>query len=354
MKPRIVFDIDDTICKEGKRLGYDNAIPIRETIRKINQIHEDLGAEIVLYTARGMGSCAGNAEAARTKNEKTLIEWLKRHNVWYDELVFGKPLADLYVDDKGISLPDFLEKDFRILHGGSGATIYQLGDIVAKQMQSIEEAERVIEWSKGTKLKHPKIIGNVYETLYMEYIDGRPACDCMDEDLFNAIMIDVEKEAGEPAKGFRTELLLQALDRHKGRDAGIDDLIEDCKQRLRAGGKALQKHASASHGDMTLSNIIVRNGERYYIDPRHQPEASTYLLDLAKLRMSLSGYERIFGINAADLREWLAKIDRITDARGITKIVKTLELMYILRLTKYGKDPTTIRKFAEEVRAEID
>jgi len=355
MTPRIVFDIDDTICKDGKRLGYENAIPMQATIDKINYLHDHLGARIILYTARGMGSCNGDGGKAKAKNEATLIEWLDRHQVAYDEIIFGKPLADLYVDEKGMSLDDFISKDFRELKGGSGAKIYQLGDIVVKQMSSIEEVEKVKEWAENTALRHPRILGNVYENLYMEYVEGRLACDCLDGSSFEDIINDISNEAKRHINKFATWRLLEVLDANKGRDERIDRLIEICKDKLCKLDEFFQKNASASHGDMTLCNIIVKGWTNYYIDPRPDQEASSYLLDYAKLRMSIDGYERIFKIgNGIDLRWWLKRLDGVLADKGILEAVKTLEFMYILRLTRYGKDPDLITKFAEGVLAEID
>lgn len=355
MKPRIVFDIDDTICKDGKRLGYENAIPMQDTIDKINRIHDTLGATIILYTARGMGSCNGDGQKARTKNEATLIKWLGEHGVKYDEIIFGKPLADLYVDDKGMSLDDFLHKDFVELKGGSGAKIYRLGDIVVKQMASIEEVEKVKDWADNTIWKHPRILGNVYENLYMDYIDGRLACDCLDSIIFDDIMMNISWESRRSTNKFNTWKLLQALDAHKGRNARIDELIEVCKKKIEMFDPLFQGKASPSHGDLTLSNIIVSGWTLYSIDPRPDTEASSYLLDYAKLRMSIDGYERIFGIGSgADLRTWKPRLDATLKTKGILNQVKVLELMYILRLTKYGKEPAKIIKFAEGVLEEID
>jgi len=34
-------------------------------------------------------------------------KWLKDNRVCYDELIFGKPAADVYVDDKAVLPEDF-------------------------------------------------------------------------------------------------------------------------------------------------------------------------------------------------------------------------------------------------------
>ena len=33
-----------------------------------------------------------------------VIEWLNKHKIPYDELHFGKPVADYYVDDKAVRM----------------------------------------------------------------------------------------------------------------------------------------------------------------------------------------------------------------------------------------------------------
>ena len=91
------IDIDGTLC-ENTFGAYEEAIPIKERIRKINKLHEK-GNIINLYTARGT---------------TTGIDWsdltfkqLKRWGVKYHSLKLGKPEADLYIDDKAINADDF-------------------------------------------------------------------------------------------------------------------------------------------------------------------------------------------------------------------------------------------------------
>ncbi len=46
-----------------------------------------------------MKTCEGNVGKVVAKQGKATIEWLEKNNVPYDELVFGKPYADIYIDD---------------------------------------------------------------------------------------------------------------------------------------------------------------------------------------------------------------------------------------------------------------
>ena len=89
----LIFDIDGTICTQEK--DYCQAQPIQKVIDKVNQKYDE-GYEIILFTARGT---------------KTGIDWtsvtihqLQRWGVKYHDLLFGKPAGLQYIDDKGVSV----------------------------------------------------------------------------------------------------------------------------------------------------------------------------------------------------------------------------------------------------------
>lgn len=104
---RIVVDIDDTICTTYDR-NFNESIPNLPVINKINKLYEQ-GWEIVLYTARGGKSCK-TIEEKEAKYRKVTEDWLKKNNVKYTRLLFGKMNADYYVDDKNISIQEFIER----------------------------------------------------------------------------------------------------------------------------------------------------------------------------------------------------------------------------------------------------
>ena len=101
----IVIDLDDTICYTENR-DFENSTPNEEVINKINELYNK-DWKIIIYTARGGKSCK-TLEEKETKYRKLTEEWLKKHNVKYTELLFGKMNADYYVDDKNLSIEDFI------------------------------------------------------------------------------------------------------------------------------------------------------------------------------------------------------------------------------------------------------
>lgn len=94
---RIVFDLDNTLC-DGP---YDQCTPKMGAAAVLRSCKEQ-GYTVALYTARGMGSSAGNVGVATAKMGAITIEQLNSWGFVYDELHFGKPSADIYVDDKSI------------------------------------------------------------------------------------------------------------------------------------------------------------------------------------------------------------------------------------------------------------
>ena len=94
---KVYVDIDETICYyEGER-HYPNALPNSERINDINELY-DAGHDITYWTARGY--VTGIDWYAVTESQ--LREW----GCKYHELRMGKPLYDLFIDDKNINSKD--------------------------------------------------------------------------------------------------------------------------------------------------------------------------------------------------------------------------------------------------------
>ena len=107
---RLIFDLDDTLCTTQNG-DYANAQPITEVVEKLKEYHRQ-GFTIVINTSRNMRTYQGNIGAINKNTLPIIIDWLRRHDIPYDELYVGKPwcgFEGFYVDDKAIR-PDELVK----------------------------------------------------------------------------------------------------------------------------------------------------------------------------------------------------------------------------------------------------
>mgnify|MGYP003110702214 FL=1 len=98
----IFVDIDETICTAVEDGDYSKATPITNNINKINSLYDN-GNQIIYWTARGTGTGIDWSDTT-TKQFK---EW----GVKYHELRFGKPIYDLFVDDKNINSREFFKDE---------------------------------------------------------------------------------------------------------------------------------------------------------------------------------------------------------------------------------------------------
>ena len=99
---RVVFDLDGVICELKKPSeSYADVIPKNDVIEKMREM-KDQGDYLIIHTGRHMRTCNGNVSKVIEEIGKITEDWLQKWNVPYDELIFGKPYADVYIDDLGI------------------------------------------------------------------------------------------------------------------------------------------------------------------------------------------------------------------------------------------------------------
>ncbi len=101
-KYRICFDLDGTLC-ENKKPGqeYKDVLPMPGAVEYLKQLKEQ-GHYVIIMTARNMVTYNNNVGQIIANQAPIVIDWLKKYDMPYDELLFGKPHADFFVDDKGI------------------------------------------------------------------------------------------------------------------------------------------------------------------------------------------------------------------------------------------------------------
>jgi capsule biosynthesis phosphatase len=106
---RICIDLDGVIAELKKENEtYADVKPLKGAIKKIIKLKEN-GHYIIIYTARHMKTCNGNVSKVLAKVGQITLEWLEQYEVPYDEIVFGKPWADIYIDDNGFRFKDWDE-----------------------------------------------------------------------------------------------------------------------------------------------------------------------------------------------------------------------------------------------------
>lgn len=99
---RIVIDLDGTICPiKQPSESYADLEPLPGAVQRIHELRQ-ARHYVIIQTARNMATCQSNLGIVMKNVGLITLEWLERHNIEYDEIYFGKPNADVYLDDRAI------------------------------------------------------------------------------------------------------------------------------------------------------------------------------------------------------------------------------------------------------------
>lgn len=111
-----IFDIDGTLCPiKRKDENYADLVPHKEIVEKMSRCKAE-GAKIVLFSSRNMKTYQGNIGLINKNTAPTMIEWLKKWDIPYDEIIFGKPWpgdVGFYVDDRAIRPSEFVNGELQ-------------------------------------------------------------------------------------------------------------------------------------------------------------------------------------------------------------------------------------------------
>lgn len=106
---KICIDLDGVIAsiKETSE-SYKNVQPIPGAIEKVQELKK-AGHYIIIYTARHMKTCEGNTGKVLARVGQLTLDWLENYDIPYDEIHFGKPYADIYIDDNAFRFTEWKE-----------------------------------------------------------------------------------------------------------------------------------------------------------------------------------------------------------------------------------------------------
>ncbi len=108
-----VMDVDGTICPiKKKEEKYEDLVPYADVVEKMRE-YKAAGAKIVLFSSRNMKTYGGNLGLINANTAPILLAWLKKWDIPYDEVLFGKPWPGpngFYIDDRTIRPDEFLSK----------------------------------------------------------------------------------------------------------------------------------------------------------------------------------------------------------------------------------------------------
>lgn len=106
----IVIDLDGTLTLPGSGEDYASLQPNPAVVAQLRR-YAGLGYRIAVMTSRTMRSFENSIGRINAHTLPIAIDWLKRHEIPFDEIHVGKPWCGLdgfYVDDRAIRPSEFV------------------------------------------------------------------------------------------------------------------------------------------------------------------------------------------------------------------------------------------------------
>jgi len=333
---RICFDLDNTLVTYPSLPGdYSTVKPIEPMIQLARKLHEE-GHTIIIHTARRMATHKYNVGAVIRDIGKQTFDTLAEFNIPYDELIFGKPIAEMYIDDRAVNpyrndmesmgLINYLEADVPInkLNNNKYNRIELDGDVIVKRGKINHLAGEIYYYENIPKsssiARFFPIYYNSIKTadvaeLRTEYIKGVPMYTLYKSELMTRhhmkslfeildYLHNISNE-GLPSYDHVYANYVSKLERRfadkdvynfPDADKYQTQCLEGLKLYLKEEPLAI---ASYIHGDFWLSNIILdfKNNIKLIDMKGHLDNYLTtggdVMYDYAKLYQSILGYDLI-------------------------------------------------------------
>lgn len=316
---KFCFDLDNTLVSFPKIQGdYTSVEPIQKNIDFLKYLKKN-GHYIIIYTARRMETHKGNVPKIIKDIGKITLNTLDKFDIEYDELCFGKPNANFYIDDLAINSFSNIEK----------STGFYINSVAPRSFNSIKINENSI-----IKTSTKSLDGEIfyYKNIPKETIHLFPKLINTDGQSF----IEIEKINGtllssmyshKELKKEHIDLLFNVFDELHSCHINNDDhsniyanyeskltfrfenynyskykdysqIYKALKENLNSYEKKSQGEKSVIHGDFVFSNVFFEKNNFKLIDMRGklQDKCTIYgdkFYDYAKAYQSLIGYDFI-------------------------------------------------------------
>jgi capsule biosynthesis phosphatase len=115
---RLVLDLDGTITQDDPSREYADKEPDHDVVARMRD-YRARGFTIVVNTARSMHSFKNSVGLITAHTLPVIIDWLKTHDIPYDEIHVGKPWCGtegFYVDDRAIRPNEFVSMSLEEIH----------------------------------------------------------------------------------------------------------------------------------------------------------------------------------------------------------------------------------------------
>lgn len=376
---RFVFDLDNTLVTHPTiKDDYTSVKPLEDNIKFLNYL-KNQGHYIIIYTARRMKTHKGNVPRVVADIGEITLKTLKDFGIKYDEIQFGKPYADFYIDDLAINP---LKENLQYSTG-----FYNIDTIESRPYNNVSIKDDTVTKTGNVKGEHywynnapfyilnkffPKILNISEDQIVLEKIEGTSlshlyVSDLINDNILHKIISSLEEihSFHDPINGnFNKNYFTKIEKRYKDHRELYDSLpdsrsiLEDLKRFFEIYKVDI---GTIIHGDPVFSNIfLTTNNDLKFIDVKgiNMDEFTIYgdpLYDYAKVYQSILGYDFILldkEPNNNIISQNRIKFEQLITNMGVDLVVlKHLTKSLIFSLLPLHSDPVKVQKYYNLIKS---
>lgn len=364
---RICFDLDNTLVTFPTIHGdYSTCSPIQKNINLLCHLKK-LGHTIIIYTARRMKTHNGNCGKLLADIGIITFQTLEDFEIPYDEIYFGKPYADFYIDDLAINAFTDLEKELgcytSIASRHFNTCEISSFHVITKSSESSLAGEIHFYEHIPPSIKDmfPVFFGNNGNSYQIEYIEGVTASKVFTSD--DKFTYSVLPEIFKSLERIHTSTSC-TLPIHEIKKLYLPKLLSRYNQNLEIYKHIphaqycfdiLHKYFSSSfdvypcvmHGDPVFTNVIINSfGKFKFIDMRGSIDSNPTIFgdkcyDYAKIYQSIIGYDFILQglpLNSAIINESKTIFENYINNNDMFKHIKYITAFLLFTLLPLHQD----------------
>ena len=376
---RICFDFDNTLVSYPTIPGdYYSVEPIQRNINFLKLLHS-LGHTIIIYTARRMKTHGGNVGRVVADISRVTLDTLDKFDIPYDEIYFGKPYANFYIDDLAVNPSISMNQAIGVYDTEIAPRTFNKVDYNKDQVVKTTSNEGEIYWyqniPKGIEHLFPKVHDITDNQITMDNIEGVSFSY-----LYTNKLLKVE----------HLKILIACLNQlhlHNTRIKKYPKVYADYVQKLRDrynNNRGLYDkyiHAesifkkldvllydydgaiySVIHGDPVFTNVLQTERGLKFIDMKGKIDGELTIIgdayyDLAKVYQSILGYDFILNDIELDnvyINEFRKAFEGLFEPKGLRIIKIITASLFFTLMPLHTEDQDKFAKYFKMINTLLD
>lgn len=363
---KFCFDLDNTLVSFPQIKGdYTSVQPIQKNIDFLKHLKKN-GHYIIIYTARRMETHNGNVSKIIKDIGKITLDTLEKFGIEYDELCFGKPNANFYIDDLAVNSFSNIEKSTGFYINSVSPRAFNSievkeNSIIKKSQKSLKGEifyyknipsqvsvlfPKLIKTNNESEIEIEKINGTLFSTMYANKEIKKDHIDLLFHTLHELHSVDQKNNEIVNIYGNYKDKLIERFENYNySKYQKSLEIYKLLKQNLEQYELEKQGNECIIHGDFVFSNIFLEKDKLKLIDMRGKIKDKYTIYgdefyDYAKLYQSLIGYDFILNNKSISVN-YCETMIKIFEKKFIEKygVIKFKYLKYLTASLLYTLIP---------------